>query len=320
MSDHQEQARAEDASGGIALTPLQQRTLMALRRSEMPVVVDPAEITELIEEFTAAFTAIAANVPDTDKIFINKHLLSRILGCEVAAMAEEDFQWQVPIALGQIAHRAIQLGITWPGEPAPLTLVDEAIARVSQEDSSLGDWVAGLTMADRADLRGMATERVTKFIESFPPLDPRSHPMTESKIYWPTHGPITLSGKVDLVIGKPSGHESRKLIVDLKTGRPRPSHRDDLRFYALLETLRAKVPPRKTASFYLDAGDTDAEDVTIGILRSAARRTLDAIGTLVEITLGVREPLTKTSQACHWCPLLTTCADGTAFVEESREP
>jgi CRISPR/Cas system-associated exonuclease Cas4 (RecB family) len=292
---------------------------MALRRSEMPILIDPAEIAELIDEFTTTFTEIASKVPETQKIFVNKHLLTRILGCEVAAVAPEEFQWQIPIALGQIAHRAIQLGITWPGEPAPLLLVDEAIARVSDEDSSLGDWVAGLSTADRADLRGMANERVTKFVESFPPLDPRSHPMTESKIYWPTHGPITLSGKVDLVVGKPSGHESRKLIVDLKTGRPRPNHRDDLRFYALLETLRAKVPPRKTASFYLDAGDTDAEEVTIGILRSAARRALDGIATLVEITLKEREPVTKVSHACRWCPLVETCADGTAFLEDSED-
>jgi len=301
------------------LTPLQDRTLQALRRSEMPVLIDPAEIAELIDEFTRGFEAIVATVPDSERFFVSKHLLTRILGCEVAAVAPEEFEWAVPIALGQISHRAIQLGINWPGEPAPLTLVDEAIARVSEEDSSLGDWVAGLPAADRADLRGLATERVTKFIEAFPPLDPRSHPMTESKIYWPTAGPITLSGKVDLVIGKPSGHESRKLIVDLKTGRPRPNHRDDLRFYALLETLRAQVPPRKTASFYLDAGDTDAEDVTIGILRSASRRTLDGIATLVDITLKKRAPRTKVSHACRWCPLLETCADGTAFVEGAED-
>lgn len=302
-----------------ALTPLQDRTLQALRRSEMPVLIDPAEIAELIEEFTRGFEAIVAAVPEDQKFFLNKHLLTRILGCEVAAVAPEEFQWAVPIALGQISHRAIQLGINWPGEPAPITLVDEAIARVSEEDSSLGDWVAGLSLADRADLRGMATERVTKFIESFPPLDPRSHPMTESKVYWPTDGPITLSGKVDLVIGKPSGHESRKLIVDLKSGRPRPNHRDDLRFYALLETLRAKVPPRKTASFYLDAGDTDAEDVTIGILRSASRRTLDGLGALVEVSTGLRPAQTKVSHACKWCPLREQCADGTAFIESLEE-
>jgi hypothetical protein len=302
-----------------SLTPLQDRTLKALRRSEMPVLIDPVEIAELIDEFTRGFEAIVATVPEGEKFFVNKHLLTRILGCEVAAVAPEEFEWAVPIALGQISHRAIQLGINWPGEPAPLTLVDEAIARVSEEDSSLGDWVAGLPAADRADLRGLATERVTKFIEAFPPLDPRSHPMTESKIYWPTAGPITLSGKVDLVVGKPSGLESRKLIVDLKTGRPRPNHRDDLRFYALLETLRAQVPPRKTASFYLDAGDTDAEEVTIGILRSASRRTLDGIATLVDITLKKRAPRTKVSLACRWCPLLETCADGTAFVEDSED-
>ena len=75
-------------------------------------------------------------------------------------------------------------------------------------------------------------------------------------------GPIVLSGKVDLTIGRPAGAESRKVIIDLKTGWAAPKHREDLRFYALVETLRTQVPPRKLASFYLDAGQPVVEDVT----------------------------------------------------------
>ncbi|HRE02145.1 MAG TPA: hypothetical protein PLV68_12655, partial [Ilumatobacteraceae bacterium] len=71
------------------------------------------------------------------------------------------------------------------------------------------------------------------------------------------------------------GRESRKLIVDLKTGRVHSRHREDLRFYALVETLSRQVPPRKLASFYLDAGEPVVEDVTEALLRSTLRRTLD---------------------------------------------
>ena len=45
-------------------------------------------------------------------------------------------------------------------------------------------------------------------------------------------------------LGRPTGDESSKVIIDLKTGRSSPRHRDDLRFYALVETLARELPPR----------------------------------------------------------------------------
>ena len=53
--------------------------------------------------------------------------------------------------------------------------------------------------------------------------------------------------------------------IDLKTGRITPTHRDDLRFYALIETLRSRQAPRRLASYSLDAARLDDEDVTEGV-------------------------------------------------------
>ena len=78
-------------------------------------------------------------------------------------------------------------------------------------------------------MRGLAIERVTKFVECFPPLDRRWHPMTEAAAQYPVPGPIVLRARVDLVIGRPSGIEPRKVIVDLKSGRIVDRHREDLR-------------------------------------------------------------------------------------------
>ena len=60
-----------------------------------------------------------------------------------------------------------------------------------------------------------------------------------------------------------------KVLVDLKTGGFAPSHRDDLRFYALVETLRLGVPPRLLASYYLDGGRLQQEPVSEDTLRGA---------------------------------------------------
>ena len=105
------------------------------------------------------------------------------------------------------------------------------------------------------------------------------------------------------------------MIVDLKTGRPSPRHRDDLRFYALLETLRMRVPPRKLASFYLDVGEAQVEDVSEAVLRTAARRTLDAVHAVIELTVEGRPPVKRPGPPCRWCPLLAAgCVEGASYV------
>ena len=64
---------------------------------------------------------------------------------------------------------------------------------------------------------------------------------------------IVLRGKYDLALGRAQGTEARVLIVDFKTGDRHGSHLDDLRYYALLETIRNGVPPFRVATYYLDA-------------------------------------------------------------------
>lgn len=318
----------------MTLNPTQERTLELLRRRGDPVIFERSFIDDLTDQVQTAFGEFAERLAasttsstaggsgaraDETILYISKHRLASILACEVQAGLDDEFAWTPAIAGGQIAHRAIELGLNWRGEPEPGVLVDEAIARAAQEDASLGMWVAGLGEADRADLRSTSVERVTKFMECFPPLDPRSRPLTEARLHWPRSGPIVLAGKVDLVIGRSEGHESRKVIVDLKTGRPRPQHRDDLRFYALLETLRSGVPPRKLASYYLDAADAEVEDVTEGVLRSTVRRTLDAIDALVALHLEERPAIKRVGPQCLWCPINTECDEGRAYLSDRAD-
>jgi PD-(D/E)XK nuclease superfamily len=297
------------------LTPLQQRTLDALRRGTEPLVFDPAFVDGLVTDVTDELEAFGARLAGHDDVWLGKHNISSVLGCEVQHLTGDDFAWRPATAAGKVAHRAIQLMLHWRGEPVPVDLVDDALARLVDEDTSLADWIARLPPGDEADLRGLAVERVTKFTECFPPLDKRSTPVTEARVQWPMQGPIVLSGRVDLVIGKVVGAESRKVIVDFKTGRASPNHREDLRFYALLETLRTRVPPRKLASFYLDAGEAHVEDVTEAVLRTAARRTLDAVHAVIELTVEGRPPVKRPGPPCRWCPLGDgECAEGVAFL------
>lgn len=302
-----------DAAAAPELSPLQQRTLALLRRTAEPIVFDQAFVASLRAEVEEAFEGFAERLGG-ETVFMSKHRIASVLGCEVQHLLEDSFAWSPAVAGGQVAHRAIQLLVNWRGEPVPADVVDEAIARLADDDTSLGDWIAGLSEADLADLRGFATDKLIKFIECFPPLDRRAAPTTESSVRWPLDGPIVLSGKVDLTIGRPTGAESRKVIIDLKTGWVTQKHREDLRFYALVETLRSQVPPRKLASFYLDAGDPVVEDVTERLLMSATRRTLDAVNAEIELRIEGRTPVKRPGTSCRWCPMSSDCAEGGAYL------
>lgn len=297
----------------MELTPLQNRTLGLLRRSADAVVFDTAFVASLLHDVTEAFAEFHERLGG-ETLYLSKHRVSSVLGCEVQHLLDDDFSWSPAVAGGQVAHRAVQLMVNWRGDPVPADLVDEAIARLADADSSLGDWIAGSSDADLADLRGFAIDKLVKFQECFPPLDPRAAPTVESSVRWPAVGPIVLSGKVDLTIGRPAGAESRKVIVDLKTGWASPLHREDLRFYALLETLRTQIPPRKLASFYLDAGEPVVEDVTEGVLLATTRRTLDAVNAEIELQVERREPVKRPGRSCRWCPLAAECDEGQTYL------
>ena len=128
-----------------------------------------------------------------------------------------------------------------------------------------------------------------------------------------------LSGKVDLTLGSARSGESRKVIIDLKSGSPAVVHRDDLRFYALVETLRLGVPPRRVATYYLDSARAQPEDITAELLHAAARRTVDGARKLLELRLGARPPEVRPGGACRWCPVLETCESGQLQVQRAEE-
>ena len=293
---------------------MQERTLGLLRRGSEPIVFDRQYVVELREEMQAAIDHFASRLGDHDQLWVSKHKVASVLECEVHHLQPDEFEWTTANAKGTIAHRAIELMLSWRGDPTPIDLVDEALLRLADENSGIGMWVAALTDADEADVRGQSAERVTGFMESFPPLSRQWAPITEASVRWPNLGPITLAGKVDLLVGRPRGAESTKVIVDFKTGRPHARHRQDLAFYALLETLVREVPPRKVATFYLDAADAHAEDITEATLNTAMRRTLDAIDMLVQLHVEGRAPTRRAGSSCRWCPLRDECEVGIDYL------
>jgi CRISPR/Cas system-associated exonuclease Cas4 (RecB family) len=299
---------------GVPWNPAQQQVVDLLGKSSSTTVWDADLAASLRAELADATEDIADRLVD-HTLWISKHGLAGLHGCEAHHIAsEKTFEWSVQIARGSIAHKAIELSVHWAGDVPPRTLVDEAIARVANSDKSLGRFIQTLGQGDLAELRGECTDLVSKFGESFPALKPEWWPVTESRSQVDVaDGRVVLSGKVDLTLGRHNGMEPTKVIIDLKSGAPRVNHKDDLRFYALLETLKLGVPPRKLATYYLDLARAQPEDVTEPLLRAALARTIDGIHKAVELHEG-RPPITQPGPPCKWCPLAPDCADGIAYL------
>jgi hypothetical protein len=306
------------------LNPAQEELLNALRAAPDERPTFDAGLRAALRSDLDAELAAFVPMLDTlglEQLWVSKHWLSSVAGCEVRFLAEEagGFDgWTVPKARGSVAHRAIELSMHVRGEPVPEVLVDEAIARMTDADTSLGDWLQTISEADRADLRCEAVDRVSSFLELWPPLQPRWRPRCESKVGADLLGDrIHLAGKVDLSVGVADGMRAGKVLIDLKTGGFSPTHLDDLRFYALIETMKLGVPPRRVATHYLDTGRLVPEDVTEATLGSAARRVVDGVRRWLELHGPTAVPVTKPGPACRWCPVLSTCDAGKAHLAVS---
>jgi hypothetical protein len=304
--------------------PAQAEVLAALgaRPHERPEF-DPRLRAELRAELEARLAPVADALPEKDVLFVSKHLLATVHGCEGLFLEQqaEDFAWSPQTARGTVSHKAIELSISWRGDPSAGELVDEAIARLVAGDARIADYLGGLREGERAELHGEATERVNMFLECFPRLEPRWRPVAESRLRAELNDDrVVLSGKVDLTVGRAEGMRAGKVLVDLKTGGFSPSHREDLRFYALVETLRLGVPPRVLATYYLDGGRLQQEPVSEPLLRGAMERVIDGAEATVALVHQGRTPVLKAGPPCRWCSLRSTCEVGLRYLERQDDP
>jgi hypothetical protein len=317
-----------EAPAGIAAppegrNPAQQEVvdLLGARRADRHEF-DPRLRDWLREEMEEAIRPILVDLPEGETIFLNKHRLGNVHRCEGLYLADEEreFSWTPQNARGTVSHKAMELSVHWRGDPVPGVLVDEAMARLIEQSSSIGEYLQGLREAERADLRSNAVEHTTMFLECFPVLEAHWRPVTESRLRVDLLDErVVLSGKVDLTLGRADGVRAGKVLIDLKTGAFSPVHREDLRFYALLEAIRIGTPPRLVASYYLDGGRIHQEIVTEDLLAGAARRVVDGVRQIIALEHVGQAPTLKPGAPCRWCPVRTTCVEGIRFLERQDQ-
>ena len=277
---------------------------------------------ELRGELEKGIAEHVAQLGPDRHIWANKHAVGSVLGCEKKFLAEREFPgWSVPLARGSIVHKAIELSINWPNVPVPGDLVDEAIARLEFSEMNIATFLQQLNDSDRAQLRSNALEQVTQFDECWPRLKSQWRPTTEAKVRLDLfEGKVTLQGKIDLTLGRAEGHKAGKVLIDFKTGQLRSEHMADLRYYALIEACRIGTPPRRIASYYLEQGRFQPEDVSEEMLFSAAQRAVDAINRMIELELDESNPRITPNPSCRWCSALETCQPGQVSLREFDDP
>lgn len=251
--------------------------------------------------------------------FLSKHRLESVLGCEVRFLAEEEapFSWTAPMVRGSVAHKAVELSITRPNASAPLDLVDQAMSSLAATDSSIGEWLSSAPAEEVDEVRALANTSLSSFIECWPPLDRRWRPATEVPISAELfEGRVVLRGRIDLSLGAAAGDVAGKVIVDFKTGSPQTAHWADLRFYALIDTLRIGIPPRLIANHYLSSAKLAIEPVTEETLHAAVRRVIDAANRLHQLDAEPEGAVFRAGPTCRWCPLHDGCDAAAAYEDE----
>jgi hypothetical protein len=305
----------------VDLNPAQRQVLDELGSTDRPVFRDELrdDLRGYLEEELAELLAEAE-----EPLFLSKHQLGLLHGCEARYLAErqQPFSWSIAAARGSVAHKAIELMVTHRNSPTPLDLVERAVERIEDDEQSLGDFIRGLDEGERAELTSRANDFVTTFVETFPPLERRWKPVPEYSLRaLLCEDRLTLRGKADLSLGYiRQGREAGKVLIDLKTGQPSHAHLEDLRFYALLEVLKMGVPPRLLVNYYLDAGTPRSEAVTEDLLWSAARRVVDGVASMAALVgPQPRDPVRTPGLNCRWCPANEDCEEGRRLLDGAEE-
>ncbi len=216
-------------------------------------------------------------------------------------------------ATGVLQHRAIEVIVGSREGVDPHAAAQMAAARTSDREERFVEYWDGIDAGERDDILMEVVKRTILFEGSFPSLRELRRelaPATELSVRAELlGGEVVLSGKVDLLLGVPDRLDpsrATRMVIDLKTGSAYAEYVEDNRFYALLLALRFGVPPYRVASFFLEAGTWQHEDVSEEVLFHAADRVVETTRSAAAL-LAAREPELTPGPWCSWCPRVAVC-------------
>ena len=243
------------------------------------------ELRQRIEDGVAP---VVDGVPDGETLFVSKSRLDA-LACDgrFLDLLDDDFAWNVNVARGKLAHRAIELDWRTRRSHSAAGIVEHAWSSYVRDGDSLGEYLGQLNGIEADQLRTDAQYLVNEFRDTWPCLPERATMRLETPINATFGSPrvIKVSGTPDLLLGGVHRDELRMLLVDFKTGMRKPDlERQEMRFYALLLTLKTGLPPFRWGVYYVAEGAWVVEDHDPELLRSAADRLVDGVRRIARLS------------------------------------
>lgn len=243
-------------------------------------------------------------------LWLNKTALAA-LSCDGRYLdrLQTPFEWSPEAVAGQLAHTVVATDIAGHQSRGIDELVQYSWKRLLHRGGGAGRYLAGLRGPDADAVKAEAAKRGYGFRECFPVLPDWMHARTEVAFTWRLSDRVVCKGVPDLVVGRPDPQRQLQQLIDVKTGGRQPGHQEELRFHALLATIKYGVAPFRVATYYLDEADWVAEDVHADVLLQTADRLAAHVKRAVwlqsqpadaELTL-------RTGSACNWCTRAPTC-------------
>jgi hypothetical protein len=258
-------------------------------------------------------------------VSISKRLMSDLSKCEgffAATLLREGppFEHSEVSASGSLLHRAIKEDIAVGSADridGPDDVCRAALGKLLESDREFAGYWATIDADARARICDRAAALLARFREVFPPLrQMRSElqPAAEAPYRADLNEDnVTLRGIVDLAIGRVEPNVASRLLIDHKTGNARPEFAEEMRFYALILALsKPGAPPYRIASYFVESGEWQAEDVDGRILEHTAKRVGRAARLAIDIVNETARLTLTPGPYCSWCPRARTCPSSAA--------
>ncbi len=278
--------------------------------------VDLAVAGQVRSTLEDAVRPAVGEIPDGVTVRITKARIHQVLTCErhLVARLDEAVRQSPDLVRGRVLDRLfaqVAQGFGVSDDPVG----DALEAAEADGDRSLAvDWAA-LSSGDQVEVVEKVREVIAALSSRWPRLPPNAFVRLQETICSElAGGRVVLSGRVDLMVGKPTATHVGTTMIDIKGGRWRFQDSFDAGWYALIETLRHGVPPFQTGTYYLRDGALDLTVVSDDLLSQWTSRLADAAERLSQLAAG-RAPVTTPNPLCPWCPALPACQPGRDFVE-----
>lgn len=296
--------------------------IQARVRSELLSWTDPRPPVDvgLAARLRASLHAGLAKVavPDGQQLFLGKTALASLV-CDgrYLDLGEQPFRWSAPMLRGTLAHKAIETDWRTGRSSSAEACVEWAWTELAQVNGSMAEALNDLDEMGGRVLRSEAEQDVLDMRAAWPVMPTSVEVRFEPALRLTSaDGRIAIQGRPDLVLGRLDPDVSRMLVLDFKTGMPRPdTELQEARLYALLATLRYGVAPFRWGVYNVPEGSWVTEDLDEEALRSAVRRVVDGALRAAELSFGNVGEADQSLVAgpwCNWCgrePFCDTARD-----------